>query len=55
MQTVLKVAQIAGALMMAMGVTSCVDADGPGRDSAWWWIAGGAVYGAARLAAWFRT
>lgn len=47
----LKIGQIAGALIMAAGVTSCI-VDPEPMDSAWLLLGGAALYGACRLVAW---
>lgn len=54
-QTWFKLAQIAGALLMAAGVTSCMLSEtGTDRSTAWLFIAGGLVYGVGRMALWLR-
>ena len=50
-EQMLKLGQIAGALLMAAGVTSCQLHYDP-RATSWLFIAGAALYGACRLAAW---
>jgi hypothetical protein len=50
-ETILKLGHIAGALLMAAGVTSCTMRAGP---MALLFIAGGLLYAGCRLAAWLR-
>ena len=50
-ETMLKLGQVAGALLLAAGVTSCSMRAGP---MAWLFILGGLTYGGCRLAAWLR-
>lgn len=55
-QTVLKLAQILGALIMAAGVASCMIAEpGSDRSTAWLFIVGATLYGGGRLAMWLRA
>lgn len=51
--TVMKLGQIVGAVLLAAGVASCslrTDA----QAMSWLFLAGGAVYGGCRLAAWLK-
>jgi hypothetical protein len=50
--TALKLGQLAGALMLAAGVTACTLRS---SSMALWFIAGGLVYGGCRIAAWLRS
>lgn len=51
--TMLKLAQVAGALVMAAGVTSCILSEpGTDRGTSWLFIVGAALYGGGRLASW---
>ena len=54
MQTYLKLGQIAGALLMAAGVTGCIVNT---RDVAWmgYWWGGIALYAICRLWAWLAA
>lgn len=47
----LKVGQIAGALLLAAGVASC---SMKSSSFAIWFILGGTLYGGCRMAAWLR-
>lgn len=54
-QTWLKLAQIAGALLMAAGVTGCMLSEpGTERSTAWLFIVGAMLYGGGRIAAWLK-
>lgn len=50
-ETILKLGQILGALLLAAGVTSCTLKEGP---MSMLFILGGLVYGGSRIAAWLR-
>ena len=52
-QTTMKLGQIAGALLMAAGVTSCITNPEP-MSGSWLLLGGGALYGACRLLAWLK-
>lgn len=55
-ETALKLAQVAGALIMAAGVASCIAGDpAADRSTAWLFIVGGVLYGGSRMAAWLRA
>ncbi len=49
----LKLGQVAGALLMAAGVTGCI-LHSDIRSVSWLFILGGGLYGGCRLAAWLK-
>jgi hypothetical protein len=50
-QTMFKIGQVAGAVLLIVGVASCQL--GNKTDMHLWFMAGAALYGGCRLAAWF--